>query len=80
MSLYKITLGKDRYHQYREMIEWCEKHIGPGGWNTRYIEHLPVDYKWDVDQVFGNTTFRFGDPKDLSKFLVKWEWANNFND
>lgn len=76
MTLYKIRFDKNRYHQSRDMIEWCETHIGHGGWNSRYIDHLPVDYKWDVDTVFGMTTFRFSDPKDFSKFLVKWEWAD----
>lgn len=77
MNLYEIRFGKERYHQSREMIEWCEQNIGSGGWNSRYIDELPFEHKWDVDQMFGNTTFRFKNARDYSRFVVKWDWANN---
>ena len=75
--MYEIKLGREHYHHSREMIDWCEKYIGHGGWNSRYIDKLPVGYKWDVDQTFGYTTFRFEDARDYSKFVVKWDWTNN---
>ena len=74
--MYKITFGKDRYHQYPDMITWCETNIGQGGYKNYTLDRLPDDHKWCIDQVFGNTTFTFEDARDYSKFVVKWEWAN----
>lgn len=77
VTVYKITFGKNRYHQYQEMIEWCEKHVGFGGYKTYFAEDgLRGECKWWIDQVFGNTTFGFSDPRDYSKFVVKWEWTD----
>lgn len=76
---YKITFGRDRYHQAEDMIEWCRKYIGEGDWNRHYADYLHGVNLWEVDQMFGNTTFRFADAKDYSKFIVKWEWANGNN-
>lgn len=73
--MYQITFSKQRYHEVSDMLTWCKQHIGDGGWG-RYQEDIFSDYEWDIEQMFGNTTFRFKDAKDYSKFLVKWEWAN----
>lgn len=75
---YKITFGKDRYHEHREMEDWCRQYLGEGGWHTINNE-LPDDLNWTINQMFGSTTFRFRNAKDYSKFIVKWEWANGRN-
>lgn len=76
MTIYKIRLGRDYYHRIHEITTWCEKNIGLGGWCCYQENMLFGDYKWDIEQLFGYTTFRFTDASDYSKFLVKWEWAN----
>lgn len=70
--MYQITFSKQRYHEVPDMLTWCKQHIGEGGWQYE------TDYnrKWFFEQIFGNTTFRFTDAQDYSKFVVKWEWAN----
>ena len=75
-SMYKITFGRDRYHQHRDMEDWCRQHLGEGGWHTVNPDDLREEANWSIDQMFGNTTFRFKNARDYSKFVVKWEWAN----
>ena len=79
LHLYKIKLGREYYHLIDAMKVWCEKNIGEGTWNSWHEDHLPVGHKWDYDQMFGYTTFRFRDPRDYSKFVVKWEWTDGKN-
>lgn len=76
---YRIVIGHDRYHESEDMIKWCREHIGYGDWNRFFKDNLQDDIKWDVEQMFGQTIFRFAEAKDYSKFVVKWEWANGRN-
>lgn len=73
--MYQITLSKQRYHEVPDMLTWCKQHIGNGGW--QYSPEGLYDAKWSFEQTFGNTTFRFIDARDYSRFVVKWEWTNN---
>jgi hypothetical protein len=61
-----VTFGKDKYHLNREMEQWCEEHIGPGGW-VRCNNDL-----WNVTSIFGDTTFSFKEKEHLTWFMLVW--------
>lgn len=73
-SEFHITFGKDRYHLISDMISWCDKHIGKGGW----IYSIPDTQEelgnknWGMRSIFGTTTVAFKDSKDLTAFVLKW--------
>jgi hypothetical protein len=69
-----ITFGKDRYHQHLEMEEWCRTYVGEGKWIGGRIdtwEGMEPNI-WAIESMFGNTTFMFKDPKNLTLFLLRW--------
>ena len=70
----EIQFGKDRYHQQGDMIAWCQKNVGNGGWTygTPKVWEGMNDNVWVVWSMFGNTTFVFKEPKHLSMFILKW--------
>jgi hypothetical protein len=72
-----ITLSKRRYHEHRDMVDWCSEHIGPGGWSwdTPKTWEDMGNKIWVVFGVFGNITFFFKDPKHLTYFILKWGTA-----
>jgi hypothetical protein len=69
-----ITFSKRRYHEHRDMVDWCSEHIGPGGWtwDTPKTWEGMGDKIWGVFAVFGDTTFFFKDPKNLTLFILRW--------
>lgn len=72
----EITFGKNRYHQQRDMEEWCQKNIGKGLWI--YGRPGPETWEgmgnnlWAMWTMFGNTTFVFKNARDYTFFLLKW--------
>jgi hypothetical protein len=64
---YQIHFDKDRYHQVREIIEWCLEHIGDGG----YIGH-PKDAVWFVVTAFGKSSWLFRTNQDATLFALRW--------
>lgn len=64
----QITFDKNRYHQHREMEEWCYAHIGPGGWRPSPAD----DGLWSIESMFGMTTFTFQNGRDYTMFLLRW--------
>lgn len=61
-----IDFGKDRYHEREDMIAWCRDNIGRGG-------YIPHEYNsWEIDTIFGNSTFRFKNEKDAIMFTLRW--------
>lgn len=67
MRPFEITFGKSRYHLINEMIEWCTKEFGPGG----YLP--PADGAWIVNGAFGNNTFAFANKKHYTWFVLRWQ-------
>ncbi len=69
-----ISFGKKQYHRNIDMVDWCGKHIGPGGWSWGFPDPWEdmEDRIWCVFGVFGNITFCFKDPKHLTLFILKW--------
>jgi hypothetical protein len=61
-----ITFGKERYHLNGAMEYWCADHIGKGGWLREY------DDMWNINSIFGNTTFKFKNEKDYTWFVLRW--------
>jgi len=64
-----IRFGKEYYHKHREMINWCEKHCGEGGWGVSVKRD---EWDWSVDSMFGITTFFFRNESSLLMFTLKW--------
>ena len=75
MAAKYITFGKDRYHEHREMEQWCAENIGKGQW---IMSQFPStwkgmgDLRWTIHSMFGNTTFAFRSKKDYAMFLLRW--------
>lgn len=61
-----IEFGREKYHLQDEMYGWCLKNIGDGGW-LKNDESI-----WQMESIFGNTTFTFKRPEDLTLFLLRW--------
>jgi hypothetical protein len=72
----EVRFGKDRYHQHKEMIDWCMLNIGEGGWtyDTPKLWAGMDPRIWVIHCTFGNTVFAFKEEKDASMFILKWEW------
>jgi hypothetical protein len=69
-----ITFGKERYHQNREMEQWCLENIGKGGWtyNTPSTWEGMNGKIWIMHSIFGRTTFAFKDARHLTLFALRW--------
>ena len=69
-----ITFGKERYHQNREMEQWCLENVGKGGWsyNTPKTWEGMGGKVWAMHSIFGHTTFAFKDARHLTLFALRW--------
>ena len=75
MGVNQITFNNTRYHLNAEMEEWCRETIGEGKWignRLKTWEGMEPNV-WAIESMFGNTTFMFKDPKDLTMFILKWQ-------
>lgn len=70
MELIRISFDKDRYHEHLEMISWCEKNLGEGGYYS--FTKNPETAKWAIESMFGSTHFFFKDSKDAVLFGLTW--------
>lgn len=70
MELIRFSFGKDRFHEQMDMIKWCEKKLGSGGYYA--FTKDPENAKWSIDSMFGNTHFFFKNPKDAVLFGLTW--------
>ena len=69
----QVQFGHDRYHQQSAMIDWCQTHIGSGGWHHGGdITIWPVEDSWKVHSMFGSTFFYFKHDKDATYFMIHW--------
>lgn len=67
MREHTITFGKDRYHLNETMATWCKERFGHGG-------YLPAATDlWQMDTMFGNTTFAFSEEKHYTWFILRWQ-------
>ena len=69
-----VTFGKERYHQHREMEQWCLENIGEGRWtyNTPSTWEGMNGKIWVMHSMFGHTTFAFKDARHLTLFALRW--------
>ena len=64
----------DQYHIQNDMIDWCEKNIGPGGWygyinNTEQLKHTD---QWGCWWTLGGGRFVFRTEDQLNSFVDAW--------
>lgn len=50
---------------YREIVEWCNKVFGPGGY------HDTPQARWKDDIFYGEAWFK--NKEDLEWFVLRWE-------
>jgi len=67
----KVTLGREHYHRQSEIMDWCEKNLGPGGW-SRSLVISGGDDVWRVDSMFGHTHFWFKEERHYLLFCLRW--------
>jgi hypothetical protein len=65
---YQVHFEKDRYHQVLEMINWCHKQFGEGG----YIASSNKTDRWAVATAFGKSSWLFKNKDDATLFALKW--------
>ncbi len=70
MDLIRFGFGKDRFHEHREMYDWCESQFGEGGYYA--FTKNPDTARWSIDSMFGNTNFFFRDSRDATLFALRW--------
>ena len=64
---YKVHLDRSRWHELRNIIEWCNKNFGEGG-------HPSLgDNIWILETAFGNSTFAFSNSQDATYFVLMWK-------
>ena len=66
LDVIKFHFDKDRYHEQREMVRWCEQNFGLGGYFPE------PNQRWRWDSMFGSTFFYFKDERDATLFSLKW--------
>ena len=71
MALAQVIFEKEKYHQQQEMVEWCKKNIGPGGWREPNLERWGD--LWGIESFFGKSTFYFIKASDATFFKLVWE-------
>jgi hypothetical protein len=69
-----ITFNNTRYHLNGKMENWCSKQFGPGNWiSERTVKDwTEMQVSWTIHSMFGNTTFSFKEPEDLTMFILRW--------
>lgn len=68
----QIKLDRNHYHKTHEIEDWLRKNIGRGTWYAGELDHLNLNMKWTISQMFGYTTITFRDDKDAIMFTLKW--------
>jgi hypothetical protein len=63
---YKTIIGKEKYHMHNEIMQWCNDHIGDGGYTQ---QPNPL---WDMVLVYGTATYYFKHERDLVFFTLRW--------
>lgn len=66
----EVWFGKDKYHMHQEMYQWCQDHLGEGGWGVPYRNGTG---RWGLDITFGNSCFYFLYDEDATLFALKWQ-------
>lgn len=67
LELISVKLGKDYYHLYKDMTNWCEKKFGIGDWGEPSIHNT-----WGNEILYGTTFFYFRKESDAIIFSLRW--------
>lgn len=72
----KLAYGKEFYHLQGQMINWCEKHVGPNpphsDWAWDNITDWNREGSWAIRSMFGITLFYFKNERDATMFVLRW--------
>ena len=87
MVVTEITFNRDRYHEHRDMAQWCNDHFGDGCWGeldaprydftSRYNTRTGRErwsYVWggqDGQRATG-FAFQFRNKDDATLFALRW--------
>lgn len=63
---HEVFVSKRQYHMLHEMSSWCVTNVGSGG----YV--CDKHHTWNMETMFGNTTFRFKNGQDATAFALRW--------
>lgn len=63
----EVDIGKNQYHELREMIAWCKEQFGAGG----YLKDQ--ESQWFLETAFGNSVFYFKQGSHATAFALKWK-------
>lgn len=66
---YTVFLGRGYYPVQDEIIEWCRKNIGVGGW---YPSPGDKHFLWAIENSFGHISISFRNQKDFVWFSLIW--------
>lgn len=66
-----IKIGRDRYRDQGEMIDWCEEHFGERGIFSESVG-LRRGGRWQCSWAFGTLWLEFVDEGDAAFFSLRW--------
>lgn len=64
---YQTKIGREKYHLHNEIMQWCNEHIGNGGYTQE------PNSVWDMTIIFGTATYYFKYERDLIFFNLRWK-------
>jgi len=64
---FQIHFEKDRYHQIEDMVVWCVKQLGEGGFYTSN-----KNKRWALITAFGKSSWLFKNQDDATMFALRW--------
>jgi hypothetical protein len=65
---HQIHFERDRYHQIEDMVGWCLRQFGEGG----YIYSSNNTERWALVIAFGKSSWLFKNTEDATMFALKW--------
>jgi len=63
-----VHFEKDRYHQIEDIVGWCLRQFGEGG----YIYSANNTERWALVIAFGKSSWLFKNTEDATLFALKW--------
>lgn len=68
----ELRLGREYYHQLKDIERWCRDNVGEGDWATRLEFREDRNIQWSINVTFGYTCLRFRRDSDATLFTLKW--------
>lgn len=72
--MHEFFWEKNQYHLQDDMIDWCKKNIGCGGWYSHIcnIDQLKQSDQWGCWWLLGSGRFVFRTEDQLKSFIEVW--------